>query len=259
MLYVGKADRLRERVRSYFVPGAGHTRKLRQAVHLVEQIDWDETHTPLEAVVREQELILEHRPPCNVQGSRPENYMYLKAGDNGPGLSLTVSSRQPRWLDVQRASGRVLRARRWSSARSAAAPAWRQALDLLHHCYPIRRCARGAADRPCVRQECGDCLGPCAGDPEVIERARRAGHGDRRLAGGQSSAKGSPTPSERADDLVRSLSRQRRFEEAQQRARGHGGTPQRAPLVPVAGRGDVAAVRRALAGRRRPTAYPRCG
>ena len=105
VLYVGKADRLRERVRSYFVPGAGHTRKLRQAIHLVEQIDWDETHTPLEAVVREQELILEHRPPCNVQGSRPENYMYLKASNNGPGLSLTVSSRQPRLAHVQRASG----------------------------------------------------------------------------------------------------------------------------------------------------------
>jgi DNA polymerase III subunit epsilon len=66
VLYVGKADRLRERVRSYFVPGAGHTRKLRQALHLVEKIDWEETSTPLEAVVREQELILEHRPPCNV-------------------------------------------------------------------------------------------------------------------------------------------------------------------------------------------------
>ena len=53
VLYVGKADRLRERVRSYFAVGADHARKVRQAVRLVERIDWDETYTPLEAVVQE--------------------------------------------------------------------------------------------------------------------------------------------------------------------------------------------------------------
>ena len=46
----------------------------------MERIDWDESVTPLEAVVREQELILEHKPPYNFQGSRPENYTYLKVG-----------------------------------------------------------------------------------------------------------------------------------------------------------------------------------
>ena len=213
VLYVGKADRLRERVRSYFVPGAGHTRKLRQAIHLVEQIDWDETHTPLEAVVREQELILEHRPPCNVQGSRPENYMYLKASNNGPGLSLTISSRQPRWLT---SSEHPLRPPRTPLVlgpfRGRARMA--QALDLLHHCYPIRRCTRGAAERPCVRHECGDCLAPCAGNPEVIDRHDALVMGIVGWLGGEA-LEGFADPLGLADDLVRSLSRQRRFEEAQ--------------------------------------------
>ncbi len=94
---MGKADRLRERVRSYFVPGGGHSRKVRQAIHLVEHIDWDETRTPLEAVVREQELILEHRPPCNLHGSRPENYVVSQSREAPvPGFTCTISSRQPR-------------------------------------------------------------------------------------------------------------------------------------------------------------------
>jgi hypothetical protein len=89
-----------------------------------------------------------------------------------------------------------------------------QALDLLHRCYPIRRCPRGVATRPCIRQECGDCLAPCAGDLRTVAAhdalvaglvAWIAGHDE----------PGFTDPVERAEDLVRSLSRQRRFEEAQ--------------------------------------------
>jgi len=213
VLYVGKADRLRERVRSYFVPGAGHTRRLRQSVHLVEQIDWSETYTPLEAVVLEQELIAEHRPPCNVQGSRPENYMYIKAGNSGPGLSLTLSSRQPRWLTSSEHPVRPPRTPLiLGPFRGRARTA--QALDLLHRCYPIRRCTRGATDRPCVRKECGDCLGPCTGDPEGVQRHDELVTGIIDWLTGEPPA-GFPDPLQLAADLVRSLSRQRRFEDAQ--------------------------------------------
>ena len=212
VLYVGKADRLRERVRSYFVPGGGHTRKIRQAVHLVERIDWDETLTPLEAVVREQELILEHRPPCNGQGSRPENYVYLKVGSTGQGLSLTISSRQPRWLNCDnpvRPPGTPLVLGPFRGRARMA-----QALDLVHHCYPIRRCVRGATARPCARLGCGACLGPCTGEAEVVEQHDALVKGIVSWLGGRT-VNGFADPLELADALIHSLSRQRRFEEAQ--------------------------------------------
>jgi DNA polymerase-3 subunit epsilon len=213
VLYVGKADRLRERVRSYFVPGAGQTRKLRQAVHLVEQIEWEETCTSLEAAVREQELILEHRPPCNVQGSRPENYMYLKVGGGGaPGLAMTISSRQPRWLSGERSVRPPRTPLVLGPFRGRARMG--EALDLLYQCYPIRRCTRGNSDRPCVRHECGDCLGPCTGDPQVEEQHDALVNGIVAWLTGRQTP-GFVDPVERADDLVRSLSRQRRFEDAQ--------------------------------------------
>ena len=110
MLYVGKADRLRERVRSYFVAGADHSRKVRQAIRLVERIDWDETFTPLEAVVREQELILEHRPPatCRAAGRRTT---CLPQGRRQPARASasTVSSRQPSWLTSREAGAAAAR------------------------------------------------------------------------------------------------------------------------------------------------------
>jgi len=216
ILYVGKADRLRERVRSYFVANAEHARKVRQAVRLVERIEWDETATPLEAVVREQQQILEYRPPCNVYGGRPENYVYLKAGGSGLGLRLYASSRAPKWL-----TDRPLEEQ---SAPPGRAPfvlgpfrgraRLGTALDLLHRCYPVRRCPRRPDGRPCVRGHGGRCLAPCTGDPDV--RARHDAlvmeiihwlMGEPRVD--------LPDPLERADEVMRDLSRQRRFEEAQ--------------------------------------------
>lgn len=213
ILYVGKADRLRERVRSHFVTGADNARRLRQAVRLVERIDWDETHTPLEAVVREQQQILEHRPCCNMYGTRPETYAYIKASNSGPGLNLSTSSRVPRWLnspDDQPPSSRqtmVIGPFRGRTRVNAA-------LELLQRCYPIRRCPKHPESRPCVRRDHARCLAPCVGDPQV-----RIAH-DALVTGILGWLTGRqdiefPDPLKRANEVTRSLSKQRRYEEAQ--------------------------------------------
>lgn len=213
VLYVGKADRLRERVRSYFVAGAGHTRRVRQAIRLVERIDWDETCSPLEAVVREQEQILEHRPPCNLYGTRPESYMYLKVGGSGPGLNLFLGSRPPTWLVDSQAKPRSSRGpvvigpfRGHTRLRAT--------LDLLQRCYPIRRCPRRPDGRPCVRFDRGGCLAPCSGDAVArTEHDALVWQLVDWLIG--EPCPDLPDPFERADSLLRSLSRRRHFEEAQ--------------------------------------------
>ena len=88
------------------------------------------------------------------------------------------------------------------------------ALDLLQRCYPIRRCPRRPDGQPCVRSDHGRCLAPCVGDQQtrithdelVMEiLGWLAGRTDADL----------PEPLERADDVIRILARQRRFEEAQ--------------------------------------------
>ncbi|MCE5254432.1 MAG: hypothetical protein LLG45_09570 [Actinomycetia bacterium] len=218
IVYVGKADRLGEEVRSHFIAGAGNARRVRQAVRLVERIDWDEACTPLEAVVREQHLIGEHRPPCNICGTRPETYAYIRVGHSGRGLSLSTSSRAPKWIggaeDGSDASSRppgaplVMGPFRGRARLHAA-------LDLLQRCYPIRHCPQRVNGRPCARSEHGRCLAPCVADPrtklrhdELVLRivAWLAGRVDTGL----------PDPVEYADNEARRLSRQRRYEEAQE-------------------------------------------
>ncbi len=212
VLYVGKADRLRERVRSYFLDGNGHSRKLRQAVRLVERIEWEETATPLEAVVLEQEQILAHRPPCNLHGGRPEGYTYLKLSFSGPGLGLSLSSRPSSRAFSGDSRGHDSRSPLLIGPFRGHARL-RSALDLLLRCYPVRTCSQKAPNRPCVRLQGGACLAPCARGPEVRRQhdiliwqllSWLAGNEEPDL----------PCPLERSETLVRSLSRQRRFEEA---------------------------------------------
>jgi DNA polymerase-3 subunit epsilon len=215
ILYVGKADRLRERVRSHFVANSNPARKVRQAIRLVEKIEWDETFTPLEAVVREQELILQHRPPCNLHGSRPENYTYLKLADSKMGLHLYTTTRGPRSPDT-RPDGLVLRSRRPLllgpfRGRSRLTGA----LELLQRTYPIRRCPQHTDGRPCVRAEAGRCLGPCAGDQAVRTQHDSLVAGLVEWLAGNTHAT-IPDPEERMDSLVRALSKQRRYEDAQE-------------------------------------------
>lgn len=217
VIYVGKADRLAEGVRSHFVAGGQYTRKVRQAARLVERIDWDEDYTPLEAVVYEHRLLLKHRPSHNPHGTRPETYAYIKVGRSRAGLGLSMSSRAPRWLDSEeRPTGS-------SGLRSPRAPLLmgpfrgrtrlRAALDLLQRCYPIRRCPQRVEGRPCARADRKRCLVPCSGDPaaqrehdalvlQIVDWL--AGRTDTSL----------PDPLELADGVIKSLSRQRRHEEA---------------------------------------------
>ena len=76
----GKADRLADEVRALFLGGGARHRGLRKALALVESIDFEEADTPLEAVVREQQLLLEHLPPYNWQRIGPPKLRVHQGG-----------------------------------------------------------------------------------------------------------------------------------------------------------------------------------
>ena len=67
VLYVGKAVSLRNRVRSYFQEGGGHSPRTRVMVPRVRDIDTIVTDTEVEALILECNLIKKHRPHYNVR------------------------------------------------------------------------------------------------------------------------------------------------------------------------------------------------
>lgn len=221
ILYVGRADCLRDRVRSYFLTNTQHPRRVRQALRRLEHVAWEETGSPLHAAVREQELILQHRPPCNVYGRRPENYVYIKAGGRH-GLRLYLSKRPTRLSASFRAPQDTskVQAPKQEMGRSLVLGPFRSrkraqaALELLHRCYPLRRCRGKAFAASCIHIETGRCLAPC------LNHDRREAN-DRLVVklmqwlSGESPA-GIDDPLKLGRNLMQTLAQQQRFEEAEE-------------------------------------------
>ncbi len=85
-LYVGKAGNIRRRVRSYFGPGGRHSRLIGRALERLESIDHETCGSEFAALLREDQLIKEMRPPCNRRGT----------GGAGQYVKLTAASPSPR-------------------------------------------------------------------------------------------------------------------------------------------------------------------
>jgi len=158
VLYVGKANDLRTRVKSYFY---GDERK--KVVNLLDEVRSVESvrcSGELEALVVEARLIRRHEPKYNRRGTTWRRAAYL---------ALDLTEAWPR-LKVVRATkpgdGRV-----YLGPFGTAALA-RLAKEALEETVPIRRCtaSMGVATRfsACALADMGRCVAPCDGrtDPE---------------------------------------------------------------------------------------------
>jgi DNA polymerase III subunit epsilon len=195
VLYVGKSNNLRSRVKSYFY---GDERKriddLLAETHGVEGVV---CASELEALVVEARLIRAHEPKYNRRGKTWRRYAYLK---------LDTSEAYPRIRVVREPRGDGAFLGPFGTASQA-----RLAKEALEDVVPIRRCTRAmrAATRfaPCALADIGRCAAPCDGrtDPE------RYGELVRGLLSSLSTPAGLlGALEERMDDLAR----QQRFEEA---------------------------------------------
>ena len=77
VLYVGKARDLRARLRSYFL-GDRQRPAVEAALGALEQVEWRQVGSELEAALEELRLIRELRPPSNARVGRPDRYVYLE-------------------------------------------------------------------------------------------------------------------------------------------------------------------------------------
>ncbi|WP_017591089.1 DEDD exonuclease domain-containing protein [Nocardiopsis potens] len=196
-LYVGKSNRLRRRVRSYFT--AAETRsRVREMIGLVEGVTPIVCATGLEAEVREIRLISERKPPYNRRSRNAERTVWLTlTSDAHPRLS------------------RVTRVRDDGAPYLGPFPSVRQAelaREAILEAFPLRRCThRFSPARPvpaCVLADLGRCGAPCEGRESPEEYAVHA----RAAAAAMT---GDPSPViEAVRAAIGSLAAQQRYEEA---------------------------------------------
>lgn len=86
ILYIGKAKRLRSRVRSYLAPGAKHTKRIQVMLQKAARVDIVLTGSDRDALLLESNMIKHHQPPYNVLLKDDESYPYICAslGDTFP-------------------------------------------------------------------------------------------------------------------------------------------------------------------------------
>ena len=154
VLYIGKAKSLRKRVGSYARPDRGLERKTAELVLRVAEIDVTITGTETEALLLEQTLVKQHRPPFNVRLRDDKSY---------PMIAVTTGEPFPRVLFTRRGDRR--NARLFGPYPSASRV--RETLDVLNRVFPYRPCEGPKPGRhsgsPCLDFHIGRCLAPCVG------------------------------------------------------------------------------------------------
>jgi excinuclease ABC subunit C len=153
VLYIGKAVRLRSRVRSYFGKSTGRGPWIEKMVREVSVIDHVVTSTELDALILENNYIKKHKPRHNLLLRDDKHFPYLKLSVNEdyPRLSIVRSPAGDgaEYLGPFPATGRL-----------------RRTIRFLHKTFNIRPCTGGIEDKTakrCIYYQMGQCLGPCDG------------------------------------------------------------------------------------------------
>ncbi|MCG8589686.1 MAG: excinuclease ABC subunit UvrC [Proteobacteria bacterium] len=160
VLYVGKAQNLRQRVRQYVAGGDGRIR-IPALLDRATDVDVVVTPTVKDALLLENELIKQHKPVFNVRLRDDKQYLALRLDprDKWPRLTMVRRFRRDGAQYFGPYDSNV---------------AMREALSNLRRIFPLRSCSDGVfrdyarRGRPCIEFEMKRCAGPCCGriEPE---------------------------------------------------------------------------------------------
>lgn len=150
ILYVGKAKNLKNRIRSYFQKTETLTAKTRMLMKRVVSIEFQVTHTELEALLLECNLIKKHRPRYNIRLKDDKNYPYVV---------LDFSHPFPQFRTTRKLSNQPNL--RYFGPYSAGV---NEIGRFLLKTFQIRDCSDSKfknRTRPCLNYEIGICTAPC--------------------------------------------------------------------------------------------------
>jgi excinuclease ABC subunit C len=152
VLYVGKAKRLRSRVRSYFTADLAGSVKTHALVRQVADLDTILVPTEAHALVLEATLIKEHQPRYNIALRDDKSYPYIKVTLQEPFPRVYVTRQ------VKSDGGRYF-------GPYTDVGAMRRALNVVKQLFTVRSCRydmpREMPERACLDFYIKRCKGPC--------------------------------------------------------------------------------------------------
>ena len=151
IIYIGKASKLRSRVRSYFGSARSMEPRVKILSRQIADIEHIVTATPAEALHLEATLVKRHQPHHNVRLKDDKHYPYLKIDiqNEWPQVTITrrIESDGARYFGPYASPGSV-----------------RRSLAVVNKLFPWRSCTKkitGTDDRPCLDYFINRCIAPC--------------------------------------------------------------------------------------------------
>ncbi len=154
IIYIGKAKRLRNRVSSYFKPGADHQPKVEKMVSHVDTFEVIVVNSEFEALVLECSQIKMHMPKYNILLKDDKGFSYIRISDEPyPRITAELQKRNDgaRYLGPYMSSFGV-----------------RQMVETANTAFRLPTCKKtfprdfGRA-RPCLNAHMGRCMAVCTG------------------------------------------------------------------------------------------------
>ncbi|MGB0663231.1 MAG: excinuclease ABC subunit UvrC [Pontibacterium sp.] len=150
LLYIGKAKNLKNRVSSYFRSN-GHTTKTQALVAKIADIQVTVTGSETEALLLEQTMIKNHRPPYNIllRDDKSYPYIFVSTKDDYPAIRFHRGA--------QRQKGRYF-------GPFPSGLAVKDSLNLLQKVFQVRQCDDTFfrnRSRPCLQHQIKRCTAPC--------------------------------------------------------------------------------------------------
>ncbi len=166
IIYVGKANSLRARVRSYFLEGAAENAKTGTLLREAVDLDYIVVDNEKEALALENNLIKQKKPRYNILLRDDKTYPYIK---------LTIGERYPRVYPTRRLrkDGSLYYGPFFPTSLAY------RIVDLIHRHFLIPSCKLDLNryyPRPCLQYYIGRCLGPCVEGLTTPERYAEAVH-----------------------------------------------------------------------------------
>ncbi|MFL5490042.1 MAG: excinuclease ABC subunit UvrC [Gemmatimonadales bacterium] len=163
VLYVGKAKRLRNRVRSYFATDFADSPRNRLLQRLIADVETFVVPNEPGSLILENNLIKEYRPRFNVR---------LKDDKSYPSIAVTLGEPFPRVLVTRR---RDIPGARYFGPYTDVAQL-RRTLAIIRRLYTVRSCQdklpEERRERPCLDYYIGRCRAPCMGWHDFPEYQR---------------------------------------------------------------------------------------
>lgn len=159
IIYIGKAKRLRHRVRSYFTSAPENDPKTLRMRERIADIDFIVAKNEVQALILEETLIKQHKPRFNIMLKDDKRYPYIRVTwqDDFPKVETTRRIKK----DGSRYFGPY-----------AAMWAVQNTLRVLRKAFPYLTCDReitGKDERACLFMDIGLCNAPCVGKVDKTE------------------------------------------------------------------------------------------